>query len=503
MTATFRSVTALLALLILSKFLFAQAQAPEKPYAPIQLDPQNPHYYLFRDRVTVLVSSGEHYGAVLNADFDYRRYLSALETTGLNYTRLFPGSYVEVPAKSFGILRNDLAPASGRFLAPWARSDSPGYAAGGGKFDLDRWDPVYFERLHDFLAEAERRNIVVEISLFSSQYGEMQWNVNPFHPANNINHTDAVDWKKLNTLENGDLLQYQERYTRKIVREVNAFPNVIFEIANEPWSDRPVLTDVVNPYLFPPGRDTYPNSVDLPDDLTMAWQERVAEWITSEEVSLANKHLIAQNYCNFRLSVRRPIPGVSILNFHYAYPEAVALNYGLGKALAYDETGFLGREDANYLRQAWSFLLSGGSAFNNLDYSFSVGHEDGTDAEPNGPGGGGPEFRRQLRVLLQFLQSLPLVDMSPDARTVKHSSGVYPRVLSSSAGIYAIYLDGNGPTELCLDLPAGRYALAWLDLRTGATIAAGELRHPGGEKTLLSPEFAKGIALKIIRSRNQ
>ncbi len=88
----------------------APVQAQETREQPIQLHPQNPHYFLFRGKVLALISSGEHYGAVLNADFDYRRYLDALAAEGMNYTRLFGGSYVEAPAKSFGILRNDLAP---------------------------------------------------------------------------------------------------------------------------------------------------------------------------------------------------------------------------------------------------------------------------------------------------------------------------------------------------------------------------------------------------------
>jgi len=85
---------------------------------PIRLHPANPHYFLFRGKAVALITSGEHYGAVLNRDFDYHRYLATLEADGLNYTRLFGGSYVEVPAKSFGILHNDLAPEPGRFLAP-------------------------------------------------------------------------------------------------------------------------------------------------------------------------------------------------------------------------------------------------------------------------------------------------------------------------------------------------------------------------------------------------
>src|SRR5262249_23713781 len=157
----------------------------------------------------------------LNADFDYRKYLDTLQSDGLNYTRLFPGSYVEVPAKSFGIQRNDLAPAEGRLLAPWKRSTTPGYAGGGNKLDLDTWNPEYFTRLRDFLSEASKRGIVVEVSLFSSQYGDIQWALSPFNAANNINRTDPVDRKLVNTLDNGNLLAFQERYVRKLVREVN------------------------------------------------------------------------------------------------------------------------------------------------------------------------------------------------------------------------------------------------------------------------------------------
>jgi hypothetical protein len=486
---------------ILAIACFSHTQVSSKPEPPIQLHPQNPHYFLFHGKPVALITSGEHYGAVINADFDYHRYLATLEAAGMNYTRLFAGSYVEVPAKSFGIKRNDLAPAPGRFIAPWARSTTPGYAGGGHKFNLDQWNPEYFTRLHDFLAEANRRGIVVEITLFSSQYNVGHWNISPLNPVNNVRRTDAIDWKKLNTIENGNLLAIQERYARKIVHEANDYPNVIFEIANEPWSDRPVLTDVVNSYLFPPTRDQYPNSVDLPDDLTLAWETRVAEWIVSEEASLSNRHLIAEDACNFRCPVSQIIPGVSIVNFHYAYPEAVSLNYGLGRALSYDETGFLGRSDNAYARQAWNFMLSGGSVFDSLDYSFTTSHEDGTDTAPNGPGGGSSELRRRLRILSEFLQSLPLLEMQPDTHTVKHARGVYAHALSTSQGEYSMYLDGRGPTDVTLTLPAGEYSLSWIDVDTGTATTAG-LHHPGGDKILTTPTFRNGIAMRLTRSQH-
>ena len=151
---------------------------------PLRLHPQNPHYFLFRGKPTVLVTSGEHYGAVINLDFKYDIYLDALAADGLNLTRLFVGSYLEKPG-DFGIRYNTLAPAPGRAITPWARSSTDGFAGGGPKFDLDRWDPAYFARLKDFVAKADARGIVVEVVMFSNWYGK--GTMSPLHPSNNVN----------------------------------------------------------------------------------------------------------------------------------------------------------------------------------------------------------------------------------------------------------------------------------------------------------------------------
>src|SRR6476620_7576327 len=101
---------------------------------PIRPHPENPRYFLFQGKPTVLVTSGEHYGAVLNREFDYVKYLDELHARGLNLTRTFTGVYAE-DTKAFGITRNTLAPAAGQLICPWARSDRPGYAGGGNTFD--------------------------------------------------------------------------------------------------------------------------------------------------------------------------------------------------------------------------------------------------------------------------------------------------------------------------------------------------------------------------------
>jgi len=62
---------------------------------PIRLHPSNPHYYLLNGKPTVLITSAEHYGAVVNSDFDYVVYLDALKTYGFNYTRIYAGAMFE------------------------------------------------------------------------------------------------------------------------------------------------------------------------------------------------------------------------------------------------------------------------------------------------------------------------------------------------------------------------------------------------------------------------
>src|SRR3974390_2003560 len=109
--------TIFLALLMFS--VVASAQQGEQP---IRLHPENPHYFLYRGKAVALVSSAEHYAAVINGAFDYHKYLAPFSAAGVNYTRLCGGSYVEAPGKSFGIRRNDLAPEAGKFVVPWARS---------------------------------------------------------------------------------------------------------------------------------------------------------------------------------------------------------------------------------------------------------------------------------------------------------------------------------------------------------------------------------------------
>src|SRR5882724_353508 len=104
---------------------------------PIKLHPANPHYFSFNGQPTILITSAEHYGGVVNKDFDYVSYFDELKSYGLNYTRIYPGALFE-PLGKF-IEGNTLAPKPASLIVPWARSNVPGYLVCGNKFDLDHW----------------------------------------------------------------------------------------------------------------------------------------------------------------------------------------------------------------------------------------------------------------------------------------------------------------------------------------------------------------------------
>lgn len=450
------------------------ASASESAVTPIRLHPDNPHYFLWRDRPTILITSGEHYGAVLNRQFDYRKYLVTLESLGFNLTRTFSGAYCE-GIGNFKIQNNTLAPMQGQLICPWARSNEPGYANAGNKFDLTRWDPAYFERLRDFVGQAGKRSIVVELVLFCPFYEEAMWKLSPMNAANNVNGIGTMARNEVYTLKYPSLLAAQDAMVRRIVVELRDFDNLYYEICNEPYFG----------------------------GVTLEWQAHITETITNAETEFPAKHLIAQNIANKHRKITDPNPQVSIFNFHYAKPpNTVTDNYGLNRVIGDDETGFAGSEPKPYRLEGWDFIMAGGAVYDNLDYSFSVGHEDGT-SQINAPGGGGPVLHKQLRILSDFINGFDFVKMAPDNAVIKGGvpEKATARALAEKGRAYALYINGGSQANLAVDLPEGKYTAEWVNTKAGTIDKKETFDHSGGSRTLESPKYEDDIALRILRSK--
>ncbi len=459
------------------------------PAKYISLHGDNPHYFLWLDEPTILVTSGEHYGALLNLDFDYSRYFDELAKHGLNHTRVFSGVYRE-NAAAFRITDNTLAPKPNRYICPWARSEQPGEHAGGNRFDLTKWDSAYFKRLKNLLSEAAKRGIVVELTLFCPMYKDDMWDDSPMKASNNINNVGTCPRVEVYTLKHQDLLEVQLALTRKIVRELKEFDNLYYEICNEPYFG----------------------------GVTMDWQHAIVDAIVDAEKEFPQQHLISLNIANGRQKVESPHPAISIFNFHYCVPpDTVAMNFGLNKVIGENETGFRGQDDVLYRSEAWDFLLAGGGLFNNLDYSFTARHPDGSFRKYASPGGGSVELRRQLGILKKFLYGFDFVRMRPAEAVVRQvSPKLTTSVLAQPGVAYAVYLHiplPNKPKNLPdllrkdleavleLDLPAGAYDIQWMNTKTGEIEKAERVDHSGGKRRLTSPKFGNDIALSVKHAR--
>jgi hypothetical protein len=463
----------------------------------LRLHPLNPHYMEYKGKPILLITSGEHYGSVINPAFDYIKYLNTLQKDSMNYTRIFSGSMYWENDGDFAISNNTLAPDRGTALCPWKRSEVAGNVNGGNKFDLDQWDENYFNRLKSFVGEAQKRNIMVEVTLFTSIYSDNTWSNCPVNPQNNINNLTISNFKKVNTMENGNLLQYQDKFIKKIVTELNSYDNVLYEIVNEPWSDQGVRRYRPNVWQKS-SLEIWQTCANIAADISLEWQSHISRLIADTEKTLNKTHLIAQNYSSEAYPAESVDPTISILNFHYAWAEAVTFNYGWNRVIGFDESGFAGSDDDTYRRQAWVFLMSGGGLFDNLDYSFAVGHEDGTLTQ-KAPGGGSPALRKQLSILQKFFSTFDFIHFSPDKDVVVLSPGAYDYALSNRKDQFMIYLNGSSKM-LRVNIPAGKYQVKYMNPTDGTILEVKTVDAQAPFTTLSIPAYSLDMAVSLTKN---
>ena len=458
-------------------------------WAPLHLDPVNRHYYFFQGHPTLLITSGEHYGAVMNEAFNYREYLEELHSEDLNATRLFTGQYREFDdydAFTSNTL-NTLNPPPGEYLTPWARSSVCCYGTGataqgipgwstayGNKFDLSRWDPAYFKRLNAYVALADKLGIVVEIDPFSEFYSPQQWSMSPLNPLNNINGVGnnlANSFLSVNTLDNDGLIAFQDALVRKEVTDLDRFDNIYYEVDNEPGGDQSQANYI-------------------------PWEQHITDTIMATEASLPNQHLIAWDDSdgNDMLTPSGAMnPDVSVVNFHSSGAGTVTQFYYLDRPLGDDELDGFGGNDATYRTLLWDWILAGGADYNNLDMSFTIDDPRGIQP-PEGAWGGGAVLRGQLGFVARFMATLPFQYMYPSDQllTFGPTDGSSAEVMADPDGIYLTYLTSNGATptdEFTLKVRSGTYAVEWIDPTTGTRVESQLVRAEDGELRLTCPSF--------------
>ena len=455
---------------------------------------KNPHYYQYKGKEILLITSAEMYGSLINKQFNYRKYFDLLHEYRLNYTRIYPGAMIERTGMSMD--NNPLAPGP-EAIVPWARSNVPGYIGGGNKFDLDKWDPEYFARLKDYVSYAGQKGIFVEICFYNAQYPE-SYEYSPLYKNSNIQGIGDCDHITFQYMDHDKrLFARQLDYIEKLIVETNEFDNVIYEFIDEPT-------------------------------LFLCNEQRVCKWISAHidkaievEARLPKKHMLAQQL-EFGVSyadddrvavtvtqyiegLARQVGGLLALNNVYCFNKPIELN----------ETavlpGWFQRCDpvASSRSEAWEFMVGGGAAFNQLNGYFNVSNPEGKN-ETN------YAILDGLDKLRTFMENLDYVNMTRDVSTIMGvSCHANINLISEKGKKYAMYMHhgslnygsirrshyipGNGKFApvITLDLQKGEYEVAFIEPKTLKVVEKRVITCDGGEFDLQCPEYEVDIAILV------
>jgi len=470
---------------------------------PISVCTSNRHYFNYKGKPVLLISSDHHYGAIIDKDFDFAKFLNYMGDNGMNLTRIYPGGYFETPDEF--IRGNPLGPRPGRQILPWSKSTqtgaNPDLAEPGQpsyKFDLDKWNPEYFARLKAFVEQARQKDIIVEVAFFNQMY-EVSWPVVALYHGNNIQNVGQYEGKDFwlfssDDPRNADVMERQKTYIAKITRELNDYDNVIFDICDEPelWTK--------------------------PGAQVVSWIVAMKDAFLSAEKDLPKKHLLGQTVRGAAAPTLSSESWNEWLPVEYiTYAEqALAGDYVWNKPIVVVETAWYGAvnlnngyEDVNSVRlETWQFMVGGGAGHINLNGEYYRGQETGGTDTHTG-------IVPQKKVLRDFLNSFDYVRMR-QLTDYAAPSGTISSAMTENGKQYAFYIfhgwlknrhfwvgtPGNYQDEITLNtVPAGTYRLEWIDPATGTVKHTETRAHVGAKFVLKTPAYSMDLALRMCRSK--
>ncbi len=223
------------------------SRAPEATKGPLRVHPDNPHYFTDDGARAVYLTGSHTWPGIVDmgpgptpAAFDFDAYLDWTQRYGHNFIRLWAWELLnwDTAGNSSTYSQNTVLTVTPH---PWLRSGPEKTLDGKPKFDLEKLNPKYFQRLRSRVEAAEKRGIYVSVMLFEGwgiRKSPGAWENHPFHPDNNINGLDGdtnSDGQgiEIHTLTDPAVTAIQEAYVREVIDTVNELDNVLYEIINE------------------------------------------------------------------------------------------------------------------------------------------------------------------------------------------------------------------------------------------------------------------------------
>jgi len=429
---------------------------PDNMFGTLRVSKINPRYFT-DDRGGAVYLTGSHTWNNLvdmgpgdiPEEFDFVAYIQWMKKYNHNFIRLWTWELLNWDTQSnreIVVKDHRVAPH------PWARM-GPGNALDGlPKFDLNKWDPEYFNRLKYRVNYAADNGIYVSIMLFEGwglQFSPNAFQNHPFHPENNINAINAdLDGDgmglEMHTLVNEEINAIQKKYVKKVIDTVNEFDNVLFEISNE----------------------NHPPSTD--------WQYDMISFIKEYEKGLPKQHPVGMTFQYKGGSNQRLFDSPA----DWISPNPVG-GYrdnpppGDGSKVIMTDTDHLWGIGGDKVWVWKSFLRGLNPIYMDCyDANIIARNFDPDRAD---------SLRKSLGYTLMFAQRMDLIHMTPEPDL---ASSTY--CLANRGKEYLVYLPEDREVTIDLRDAPGPFQAQWFDIHTGEFVES-VIVNGGDELTLTSP----------------
>jgi len=438
---------------------------------------------------------------------DFDAYLSFLSERGHNFIRLWRWEQIRSQAAG-GNYHLNMSPQ------PWQRTGGGTAKDGKPRFDLDRLDDAYFQRLRDRVVAAGEAGIYVGVMLFDGWALHLSpapdhIEGHPFHAANNVNGIAAASIDDLQVLPLDPRVQaIQDAYIRRVVDTLHDLPTVLWEVANES-SGGGSVTDEFAGFI---GLSAAPHWGD-----STAWQYRVIDTVKEHElaqgypphpIGMTMQFPVAvQTEVNDPLLASRaewispgyddeifadgghPMAPGSPPSRWYADPPAA----DGAKVIVSDTDHYApGQGDALW---AWKTFLRGGHPIL-MDFGL-IGGLEPTGADPADTGVPPFEAYEPARWAMgdtrRYAERMGLIDALPGGETA--STGY---ALVNPGVEYLVLQPEDGP--FTVDLPTGAYAVEWFDVSNRETTPGERVVVDASAAVEFSSPFPAGPAVLYLAS---
>lgn len=378
----------------------------------IFVHPTNPHYFLDPNGKPTLLTGVYVWDIFSDPTYDYKAFFRRLRENFLNFARIWV---------MWGWEENN-------WLCPYQRT-GPGTAKDGRpKFDLDKFNPIFFKHLREVLDASKKEGIYLQLVIFDAwclKNSEGHWDRHCFNGANNVNGINADkngDGMGLEfcSLADEKIVTYQKRFIDEVLKVCATYDNIFFEVANENYYDS-------------------------------KWEEEMGKYIKEKEKKQKIKHLVMPLDMPNHDGAGIKVWDIKALKdgFRKAYEK-------FDQPLIMDTDG-IGEPSDDVIRRAfWTAFVSGGH-FNFLDSALSPQTGGGTLNPVRS------KLYRQLGYIAELAKKVEFWKMKPmDEIVIKGTAFV----LGEAGKSYLVYLPLSGRIQLKLN-KIGNFRYRWFDPREG------------------------------------